>query len=51
METSEQNKVKTATGARALVEALPGENVDRVFGIRTTVAADLVKRDMTRRGW
>ena len=51
MDTSGRKMAKTITRSRALAEALPGENVDRVFGIRTTVAADLVKRDMTRRGW
>ncbi|MBI4207981.1 MAG: thiamine pyrophosphate-binding protein [Betaproteobacteria bacterium] len=36
MDTSEPNKVKTVTGARALVDALLREGVDHVFGIPGT---------------
>ena len=36
MDTSEQKRVKTITGARALVDALLREGVDHVFGIPGT---------------
>ena len=36
MDTSERKKVKTITGARALVDALLREGVDHVFGIPGT---------------